>query len=213
MVGRFGLRILAALILLGLLVGLATPASATTPLYSSGQTINVVVPANSTFAAPNNSSAVNIVECSAPNGVIPTQTSACDGNTVQGSAILPNDDGSFTYDGYEVFALPDSITLVEGPGGPVCGDTAETECILYIGNNESDFSQPHQWSEPFFVQANSDDGGENPGDTPLTTQSPQPPPQLAEVSAVLVLPILALALIGGVLVASRRRTVAYHQGK
>ncbi len=217
MLRRRVVRSLAALAPLGFLIGVATPTSATTPLYTSGQTVNLIVPANSDFAATNHISAIYIFECSAPDGAIPTQTSACDANTVQGTTIAPNADGSFTYDGYQLFALPDSITLAEGPGGPVCGGTAATECILYIGDNQNDFAQPHLWSEPFFVQANSDDGGENPGDAPLITQIPQPPPQLAEVSIVLLLPILALALTlaltGWVLVASRRRAVACDQGE
>ena len=132
--------------------------------FSSGQEINVVVPANQAFASPNNHSGVNILECSAPNGVVPTNTQTCDGNTIQGNTILPNADGSFTYDDYTVYALPDSISLGEGSSGPACGQTAATECILYIGNNQGDFTQPHLWSQPFFVKASSDDGGENPGD-------------------------------------------------
>ncbi len=43
--------------------------------FDSGQNINVVIPANSAFAAPNNTSGVNIVECAAPNGVVPSNRS------------------------------------------------------------------------------------------------------------------------------------------
>ena len=140
-----------------------TPFTAGTP-FSSGQSINVVIPANSAFAAPNNTNGVNIVECAAPNGVPPTNTAACDGNTIQGNTILPNADGSFTSTGYQVFALPDSITLGEAPGGVACGQTAANECILFIGNNQNDFTKPHLWSQPFFIKANADDLGGNPGD-------------------------------------------------
>jgi MYXO-CTERM domain-containing protein len=166
--------------------------------YSSGQNINVVVPANDTFSSTdglgNNNSDINVLECSAPNGVIPTQPSACDGNTIQGNTILPDSDGSFTYDGYTVYALPDSISLGESPDSPVaCGSTAATECILYIGNNQNDFTQPHLWSEPFFVQANSDDGGENP------------PSETPEVPYAILLPIAAMGLLGAALLARRRR--------
>ena len=48
-----------------------SPFTAGTP-FSSGQNINVVIPANSAFAAPDNTLFVNVVECSAPNGVVPT---------------------------------------------------------------------------------------------------------------------------------------------
>ena len=39
----------------------------------------------------------------------PTPTQ-CDGNTIQGNTILPAADGSFTYNNYTVYALPDSST-------------------------------------------------------------------------------------------------------
>ena len=45
------------------------PFTADTP-FSSGQNINVVIPANSAFAGSTTN--VNIVECAAPNGVPPT---------------------------------------------------------------------------------------------------------------------------------------------
>ncbi len=91
--------------------------------------------------SPNNFAGINVVECAAPNGVIPTQVAACDGNTIQGSTILPATDGSFTFSNYQVYALPDSITLGEGTSGVSCGQTAATECILYIGNNQGRLHQ------------------------------------------------------------------------
>src|SRR5580704_12406610 len=132
--------------------------------FSSGQHVNLVIPANSAFAAPDNTNSVNVVECAAPNGVVPMQTAACDNNTIQGGSITPNSDGSFTYTGYPAYALPDSVTLLEGSGGPNCGQTAATECILYIGNNQLDFTQPHLWSAPFFIGPDGNDAGTNPGD-------------------------------------------------
>ena len=112
-----------------------TPFSTGIP-FSSGQNINVVIPANETFSADdglnNNNSGINIVECAAPNGVVPTLPSACDGNTIV-AGILPNTDGSFTYTGYTLYALPDSTSLGEGSSGPACGQTAATECISTSG--------------------------------------------------------------------------------
>ena len=133
--------------------------------FDSGQTINIVVPANSAFAAPDNNSGVNIVECAAPSGVVPTLPSACDGNTLQNGAQV-NTDGSFTFNGFTVYALPDSVSLGEGASNPVdCGNTAATECVLYIGNNQNDFTAPHLWSQPFFVNTDPTDSGTiNPGD-------------------------------------------------
>jgi hypothetical protein len=132
--------------------------------FSSGQTINIVIPANSAFASPDNTSAIEILECSAPNGVIPTLTTACDGNTVQGPTVTANANGSFTLTGYSVYALPDSVSLGEGSGGPVCGNTLATECILYIGNNQNNFTAPHLWSQGFFISPNATDNGAMPGD-------------------------------------------------
>src|ERR1700722_196356 len=142
------------------------PFTANTP-FSSGQKINVVVPANSLFISTSN---VNIVECAAPNGVLPTLPLDCDGNTIQGPTILPNTDGSINlqtqnYGLYQVFALPDSITLGEtATNQVVCGNSAATECVLYIGENQGDFTAPHVFSQPFNVVANADDQSENPGD-------------------------------------------------
>ena len=170
------------------------PYTAGTP-FDSGQSINIVVPTNSTFNGSH--AAINVVECAAPNGVIPTNPIACDGNTIQGNSILPAADGSFTYPGYTVYALPDLPSLGEGPGGPVCGSTSATECILYIGNNQNDFTQPHLWSQPFFVKANGNDLGANPGDgTP-------------EVPLAIILPISAMGLLGVAVLIRRRRSAAH----
>ena len=125
--------------------------------------INVVVPANSLFTA---TSRVVIVECAAPNGVLPTLPIDCDGNTIVGPTILPNSDGSINlvtqgYGPYEVYALPDSISLGESPSSAVtCGNSAATECVLYIGNDQTDFTAPHIFSQPFNIVANADDQGE-----------------------------------------------------
>ncbi len=144
-------------------------AAAVTPFttgapFSSGQNINVVVPANSIFTS---NTAVNVLECSAPNDVLPTDPSACDGNTINGSTVFPNSDGSINFKtatggDYSVYALPDSISLGETPDGPACSLTVP--CVLFIGENQNDFTQPHVFSQFFFVKANADDHGENPGD-------------------------------------------------
>ena len=161
--------------------------------FDSGQNINVVVPANQAFNPDQN---INIVECSAPNGVVPTLTSACDGNTLQNGAI-PNADGSLTFNGYTVYALPDSVSLGEGTSGPKCGNTAATECILYIGTDQGDFTQPHLWSQPFLINTDATDSGiVNPGDgTP-------------EVPMAILLPLAALGLLGGTVAIRRGRQSA-----
>jgi hypothetical protein len=126
----------------------------------------VKIPANSTFTP---GAGINIVECAAPGGVSPSDPSQCDGLTVQSDTILANSDGSVDYkvtnstSGYEVFALPDSVSLGEHANGtPVCNSS--NECVLYVGENQNDFTAPHFFSQPFFVGANGNDSGANPGD-------------------------------------------------
>ena len=145
--------------------------------FASGQNINVVIPSNATFSSTdgfnNNSSAIFILECSAPNGVIPTQPSVCDGNTINGNTILPATDGSFSYTNYTLYATPDSVSLGENSSSPACGDTAATECILYIGNDQLDFTKPHLWSAPFYIVPSANDAGTPAGDgsAPTTTKT------------------------------------------
>jgi hypothetical protein len=179
--------------------------------YSSGQEINVVVPANSLFVQTSN---VNILECAAPNGVLPSLPNECDGNTIQGPTILPNADGSINLqtegDGlYQVFALPDAPSLGESPSSAVtCGDTAATECVLYIGENQGDFTAPHIFSQPFFIAANGDDKGENPGDGSSSTVSTGPGTGTPEVPFAIILPVAAMGLLGGTVLVRRRRALA-----
>jgi hypothetical protein len=161
--------------------------------FSSGQAINVVVPANGVFT--NAAQNVNIVECSAPNGVPPTDPNKCDGETIQGNTLQPNADGSLDYQAftgamYTVYALPDVLSLGEGTSSVTCGNTAATECILYIGVNQLDFTQPHVWSQPFAINANGDDLGENPGDGTLAAA---PTTASASESSVVASPATAVA--------------------
>jgi uncharacterized delta-60 repeat protein len=159
----------------------AAPFTAGTP-FSSGQIITVAVPANTAFANAT-TTGINVVECSAPNGVLPTSSQQCDGDTIQGDTIFPNVDGSFTYTSYQVFALPDALTLGESPGGVACGNTVSTECILYIGQNQLDFTQPHLWSQPFFIDTDPSDSGSEPGDGSPPVPPAAPNPSLSTVVA------------------------------
>ena len=170
----------------------AVPLGSVTPgPFSSGQGIDVVVPANSLFSPTAN---ILIVECSAPLGIPPTLPSACNGDTINGNSIEPNADGSLDYQAetgltYQVFATPDSA-IGDQSSSPACGETAATECILYIGNNQNDFTQPHVWSQPFFITTDAGDQGSNPGDgtAPVTPTAPSP-----TVSSVIATPTTATA--------------------
>jgi Putative Ig domain/Bacterial Ig-like domain (group 1) len=147
--------------------------------FSSGQTISIQVPANT---ALNPNSSVVVVECAAPGDVLPTQTNACDPLSVQGDTIIPASNGSFTYNNYQIYALPDAISLGETPSSAVHCDLSHP-CVLYIGNNYNDFTQPHFWSQPFFISPNADDGGKSPGDGSAMPATPAPSPSLSTVAA------------------------------
>ena len=86
---------------------LVAPCTGGTP-FSSGQNINVVIPTNETFSSDdglnNNTSGINIVECAAPNGVVPRLTSACDGNTIEATASCPTPTVRSAIGGYTVYA-------------------------------------------------------------------------------------------------------------
>jgi len=142
-VALFGLHPLAA--------GALAPVVTVTPgaPYSDGQTLTVSVGANTVFT-PH--AKVNILECADPAGTpanLPVDDSTCDGNTVQGNTLIVQNDGSFSEQSYVIYQLP-STTLGElANGQPVCNATQA--CVLYVGQDENDFSAPKVFSAPFFV--------------------------------------------------------------
>jgi hypothetical protein len=158
-----------------------SPFTAGTP-FSSGQNINVVVPANTIFSPNTN---INIVECAAPGGVVPTDPGNCDGNTINGPTLKPNADGSINFQTktgtlYQLFALPDA-NLGETGSGVTCN--LSNPCVLYIGDNQGDFTQPHVWSQEFWVTPNATDSGASPGDGSAPVAATQPSPTLSTVVA------------------------------
>jgi len=142
--------------------------------FSSGQTIDVLVPANRVLPAR---AGLTIAECAAPDGVPPSTPGGCDAVDAVRAPTHTDPDGSFTDATYVVHALTDRTTA--GPSGPrtgpvTCGSTRTTECVLYVGTDVRDFTQPHFWSQGFVVDTFAGDRGLNPGDgTP-----PRPPNRL-----------------------------------
>jgi hypothetical protein len=170
--------------------------------FASGQPVNVVVPANSLFAP---TTVVDVLECSAPDGVVPTSPSACDANTINGPSLFSNSDGSINFQIstgqlYALFDTPDS-NIGDATGSPACGNTVATECILYIGENQNDFRQPHVWSQPFFVAPTPGDTGANPGDG----SSPTPPAMTPEAPTEILLPLLAIGVMAAAVLHRRHR--------
>jgi|GEM_PF-4108658 len=130
--------------------------------FSSGQTIAVQVPANGVLPARAD---LTIAECTAPNGVPPKSPTSCDTLTAVHAPNGASADGSFTYSGYVVHALPGAgATGSTGPSAVTCGAALATECVLYVGTGLGDFGLPHFWSQGFAVTANAGDLGINPGD-------------------------------------------------
>jgi hypothetical protein len=145
--------------------------------FASGQNINISVPANSVFAS---GAGINILECEY-QGALPTSPSQCDGNTIQGSTITANSDGSIDYTGYTIYALPDKVSLGESSGPPFCN--LSNSCVLYIGENQNDFTQPHVWSQTFWVAPNSTDSGSPAGDGSAPPPPTAPDPSKSTVTA------------------------------
>ena len=148
--------------------------------YSSGQGITVEIAANTTLSLSNlqasgfsGEPSMKAMECADPGGTVAnlptTPTGNCDGQTVVPTSAV-NADGSFNLPD-TIYALPDGPTFGESASQtPVCGIGAD-ECVLYVGPAQQDFSKPHLFSAPFSVLANSDDGGENPGDGSALAQT------------------------------------------
>ena len=174
--------------------------------FSSGQVIQVKIPTNSTLRP---GAGIRIVECAAPSGVVPIDPSSCDGTTIQGDTVLVNKDGSVDYtrtsitSGFTVYALPNRHSLGESPDGlPVCNTTHK--CVLYIGQNQLDFTAPHYWSEPFTVKPTADDTGADPGDGGQQVATGTG----GDAFLTIGLPILVVVVAGGALLVFRRRRAA-----
>ena len=177
--------------------------------YSSGQTLNISVVANTTMdnasliaaGFPGGAVAIKALECADPDGLVgnlPTKPAECDPNTID-SIAGANSDGSMSFTGYTVYNLPDSITFGEPTTNtPVCGSTAATECVIGLFSNYNDFSKPVIFSAPFGVAANADDGGESPGDGTPSSVVP-------EVAYAIALPLAAGVVGGGTLFLRRRK--------
>jgi hypothetical protein len=133
-------------------VAAATPPSLTVSPggpYKDGQTISVSVGANGYFT-PH--SRVNILECADPGGSaanLPKDITSCDGNSIQGSTILVGADGSFSDSAYPVYLLPSQTLGEQSNYKPVCNQS--NYCVLYVGQNQNDFTAPKVFSAAFLV--------------------------------------------------------------
>jgi hypothetical protein len=118
-----------------------------------GQSISLTVGPNSYFT-PH--ARVNILECADPGGAVanlPKDITTCDGNTVQGTTILVANDGSFSESAYSVYLLPNSALGEQPNGQPICDKT--NPCVLYVGQDQNDFTAPKVFSAPFLITQGS----------------------------------------------------------
>ena len=120
------------------------------PTIIDGNTVEVQVPANTTLA---NGQSIKIIECGDADGLaddLPTSAAGCDGLTINtGKTINEGSDGSVDKTNYVIHALP--LASESPTSTPVC--TATSACVLYIGENQNDFTKPFVFSQPFYVSA------------------------------------------------------------
>ncbi len=181
---------------------IALPAGAAGPTLTiapggalhDGESISVSVGPNSVFTPHSH---VNILECADPGGTaahLPTDESTCDGNSIESNTILVGADGSFSETSYTIYALPSSTLGEQSNDQPVCNAT--NDCVLYIGQDQGDFTAPKIFSAPFAVApgtvpANSTTATTAPGagtsgasqSTPGTTASNSSPSAAGASSA------------------------------
>jgi hypothetical protein len=157
------------------------------PTYTDQQVVEVSAAANTTFTQ---GTTLTIEECADTGGTIgnlPTSNATCDGNTAAGDTIFVGAGGAFDYvaggglgGGYSGF------TVQVDSGAVTCNTTHA--CVLYIGTDDTNFSSPKVFSNPFYVAASG------------------PPPVTPETPYAVILPIAAGGIVvGAILFASIRR--------
>jgi hypothetical protein len=174
---------------------------ATSPL-SMHQVVTVKVGPNSTMSRssleaagfPSGAVPIKILECADPGGLtsnLPLSEKQCEPETIDpNGTVLEN--GSMVEPGYTIYSLPDTAELGNS-SGTVCD--MEHECVLGIFSNQLDFTKPHVFSAPFFVNPSSTSGGTASATTATTTQSASSANQGA--SAAVSVPAAQLANTGG----------------
>ena len=123
--------------------------------YQSGTSISISVGPNARFTPY---SRIEILECAAPKGILPVDDTTCDGNTAQYGSVLVGADGRFDLQAYTIYSLPNSALGEQANHAPVCNRSEE--CVLYVGQDQNNFTQPRMFSPLFTVV---------PSSTPATT--------------------------------------------
>jgi hypothetical protein len=127
--------------------------SANSGKFNDGQIVRVSVGPNSLFI-PH--SRVVIIQCADPGGDtshLPVSLGTCDENTVQGDTTVVQADGSFIEPSYTMFSLPNKVLGEQANAQPVCN--LSSECVLFVGEDQNDFTKPKLFSQAFFMTAGS----------------------------------------------------------
>jgi hypothetical protein len=125
--------------------------------FHDGQAVSVSMGANKTFVPL---SRLIIIQCADPGGMqanLPTKFANCDGNTIQGDSVIVKPDGSFSEKNFTIYRLPSATLGEQANWQPVC--SATKKCVLFIGENQNDFTKPKVFSHPFVVTSASSGGG------------------------------------------------------
>jgi hypothetical protein len=147
-----GFGVLATLLLCGSgMAGASTPTLTVTPSTDlhDGESVSVSIGPNTVFT-PH--SRLNILECSDPGGSVanfPKDDSTCDGNTIQGQTMLVAANGSASDSDYTIYLLPSTALGEQSNNQPICNAT--NPCVLYVGQNQNDFTAPKVFSTPFSI--------------------------------------------------------------
>ena len=164
----------------------------------------MTIPANGIFTPGGT---VYILECAAPNGVLPTNISACDGNTAYaGGTLTAESDGSLDVINDSPLARRTRFTLCL-TARPCTRARPTSRCVAWERQTNACctwakavgatpvLSKPYYFTPPFQVASDPTDSGTvNPGDgTP-------------EVPLAVGLPLAAMGVIGGTLFWRRRRS-------
>jgi hypothetical protein len=140
------------------LIAMSAPSAAVSPpslhmtsgTFHDGQRIKLSVGPNHYFTKYLH---VNILECADPGGTkshLPKSAASCDGNTIQGNTVIVTKNGSFSMSGYPLYALPNKALDETSDARPVCNK--KNPCVLYVGQNQLDFTAPKLFSRPFSLQ-------------------------------------------------------------
>jgi hypothetical protein len=121
--------------------------------FEDGEVVKLSVKSNSTFTPGTR---VNILECADPQGTsanLPKDIGTCDGLTIQPDTVLVQPDGAIAVAKYTIYRLPNPILGEQANAQPVCDDS--NQCVLYVGQDQNDFTQPKIFSTPFTVAAST----------------------------------------------------------